>query len=152
MSHLKEEVLADLKTAMREKNPIRLEAIRATKAAIDKFEKENLQKDSMTCANYAKALSPLVKQRIDSIEQYKKAGSFDLANKEQAELEVINLYLEKVKPKQLSLVEIENEVKKYITENSLGKSDMGKVMSFFKLNFDGQYDGKELSSIVKSIL
>jgi uncharacterized protein len=148
MINLKEEVLTDLKSAMREKNAQKLEAVRAVKSAIDKFEKENPGQD----INYPKALKPLVKQRIDSIEQYTNAGNSELADKEKAELDVINAYLEKVQPKQFSKEELEVTVKQYVTDNSLGKSDMGKIMSYFKSNFDGQYDGKELSLIVKSVL
>ena len=153
MENLKELVLADMKTAMKEKNTIKLEAIRAVKSAIDKFEKENLTPgNSMSTENYAKALKPLVKQRIDSIEQYKAAGSIEHANKEQDELTVINEYLEKVQPAQMGKEKMETIVRSFAKDNSLGKSDMGKVMSFFKSNYEGQYDAKELSMIVKTIL
>lgn len=152
MENLKTTVLADMKTAMKEKDAARLEAIRAVKGAIDKFEKENLQGEEMSLGNYAKALKPLVKQRTDSIEQFKIAGSDDLAQKEAVELAIINTYLEKVQPKQMDAAEMESVAKQYATDNSLGKSDMGKIMSYFKSNFDGQYDGKILSSIVKTIL
>jgi uncharacterized protein YqeY len=145
---LKSEVLEDLKTAMKEKNTSKLEAIRAVKSAIDKFEKENPGQE----VNYAKALKPLVKQREDSIIQFKTAGNIELAEKETAELDVINSYLVKVMPKQLSKEEVETIAKKYAVDNSLGKSDMGKIMSHFKSNYDGQYDGKELSSIAKNVL
>jgi hypothetical protein len=138
---------------MKEKNTSKLEAVRAVKGAFDKFEKENLNPgNEMSSANYATALRPLVKQRTDSIEQFKAAGNEELTNKEQAELDVINEYLTKVQPQQFGKEKIETIVKQYATDNSLGKSDMGKVMSFFKTQYDGQYDGKELSLIVKSIL
>jgi hypothetical protein len=147
MENLKDEVLQDMKTAMREKNSSKLEAIRAVKGALDKFEKENPGD-----TNYAKALKPLVKQRIDSIEQFRSAGSIEHADKESAELAIINVYLEKVQPKQMNLEEMKSLAMKCIAENNLGKADMGKVMSYFKTNHDGQYDGKELSSIVRTIL
>lgn len=148
MEDLKTEVLNDMKISMKEKNTERLEAVRSVKAAIDKFEKENPNSD----INYAKILKPLAKQRIDAIGQFKQAGNIILANKEEAELFIINSYLAKVQQKQMSKSEIEDIVKKYVIENSLLKSDMGKVMSYFKNTFDGQYDGKELSIITKSIL
>lgn len=148
MENLKTEVLEDLKAAMREKNTSKLEAVRAVKGAIDKFEKENPGQD----INYAKALKPLVKMRMDSIEQFKNAGNEELAKKEEVELFIINEYLGKVQPKQMSKEEMESAVNKFVIDNSIGKDGMGKIMSFFKTNYDGQYDGKELSLIVKTIL
>lgn len=151
--NLKSEILEDLKTSMKEKNTSKLEAVRAVKAAIDKFEKENVIPEvEMSSVNYATALKPLVKQRIDSIEQFKTAGNEELANKEQAELDVINAYLIKVQPKQLSKEEVEIIAKNFASENSLSKSDMGKIMSYFKANYDGQYERKELSVIAKNVL
>jgi len=148
MENIKSQVLEDLKVAMKEKNTSKLEAIRATKAAIDKFEKENPNQE----INYIKALKPLVKQREDSILQFKNAGNVALLEKETTELNVINSYLLKVMPKQLSKEEMEEISKKYVTDNSLGKTDMGKIMSHFKAQYDGQYDGKELSLIAKNVL
>lgn len=144
---LKQEVLADLKNAMKEKNTASLEAIRAVKAAIDKFEKENVG----TPINYVKALQPLSKQRMDSIEKYKEAGNEELANKEYLELVVILSYLKKVQPKQLSDQELRSILDQHMLDNLLTKNDIGKIMSFFKNNYDGQYDGKNLSAIVKSL-
>jgi hypothetical protein len=153
MENLKTEVLEDLKIAMREKNASKLEAIRAVKSAIDKFEKEKLSPgNEMSFMNYANALRPLVKQREDSMNQFISAEKFELANREAAEIAVINSYLLKVMPKKLSEEEVETIAKKYVVDNSLGKNDMGKIMSYFKSNFDGQYDGKELSVVAKTVL
>lgn len=148
MENLKTQIVADLKIAMQEKNSSKVEAIRAVKGAIDKFEKENPNQK----INYAKAIKPLVKQREDSSTQFRAAGNEDLANKELAEIEVINFYLVQVMPKQFSKEEMESMAKQYAIDNSLGKNDMGKIMSYFKTNYDGQYDGKELSIIAKTIL
>lgn len=148
MENLKIQIASDLKKAMQEKNSSKIEAIRAIKAAVDKFEKENPGQE----INYAKAIKPLVKQREDSSAQFRNAGNEELANKEMAEIEVINFYLVQVMPKQFSKEEMEVMAKKYAIENSLSKNDMGKIMSYFKSNFDGQYDGKELSIVAKSVL
>lgn len=148
MENLKTQILEDLKVAMKEKNTSKLEAVRATKAAVDKFEKENPGQD----INYVKALKPLVKQREDSIAQFKLAGNQELVEKETVELNVINSYLSKVMPTQLSKEEMEFVAKKFVSDNSLSKNDMGKIMSYFKSNYDGQYDGKELSVIAKNLL
>ena len=150
MTNIKQDILKDMKDAMKEKNTSKLEALRAMKGAIDKFEKENaIPEVEMTSVNYATAIRPLVKQRLDSIEQFKAAGNEELVNKEQMELHVINIYLTRVQPVQMSTDEIVFNI------NSLGYSsvkDMGKVMSYFKSNFEGQYDGRELSTLVKSVL
>lgn len=148
MENLKTQIIADLKIAMQEKNSSKIEAIRAVKGAIDKFEKENPSQE----VNYAKAIKPLVKQREDSSAQFRTAGNEELANKELVEIEVINFYLVQVMPKQFSKEEMESMAKQYVIDYSLGKNDMGKIMSYFKTNFDGQYDGKELSVIAKNIL
>lgn len=148
MNNIKEQVLEDLKIAMKEKNTSKLEAVRAIKSSIDKFEKENPGQE----VNYAKALKPLVKQREDSKLQFINAGNQELADKEAAELEVINSYLVKVMPKQFSVEEMESMARAYAIENNLDKSGMGKIMSYFKSNYDGQYDGKELSNVAKSVL
>ncbi len=148
MENLKTQIVADLKTAMQEKNSSKIEAIRAVKGAIDKFEKENPNQK----INYSKAIKPLVKQREDSSAQFRAAGNEELANKELAEIEVINFYLVQVMPKQFSKDEMESMAKQYAIDNSLSKNDMGKIMSYFKTNYDGQYDGKELSMIAKTIL
>jgi uncharacterized protein YqeY len=147
MENLKSQILEDLKTAMKEKNTSKLEAVRAAKAAIDKFEKENPGD-----TNCAKALKSLIKQRTESAEIYKTAGSLELAKKEEDEITVIDAYLQMVQPKQMNKEEMESVAKKFVTENSLGKNDMGKIMSHFKSNYEGQYDGKELSIIAKNVL
>lgn len=150
MENLKQDILKDMKGAMKEKNTSKLEALRAMKGAIDKFEKENtIPEVELSNANYVTALKPLVKQRMDSIEQFKAAGNEELTNKEQIELDVINIYLSRVLQKQMTTDEIIMHI------NALGYSsvrDMGKVMSYFKSNYEGQYDGKELSTLVKQIL
>ncbi len=148
MQNLKKEVLDDLKIAMKEKNTSKLEAIRAVKSSIDKFEKENPGQE----INYSKAIKPLIKQREDSIVQFKNAGNKELADKENEELEIINVYFAKVMPKQFSKEEMEIMAKQYAIDNSLSKNDMGKIMSYFKSNFDGQYNGKELSVVAKIAL
>jgi uncharacterized protein YqeY len=145
---IKEQVQEDIKTAMREKDADKLIAVRAVKAAIDKFEKEN----PGSAINYVSALKPLVKQRTDSIEQFKSAGMDDLAKKESVELSIINTYLVGVQPKQMSEADMATAVKKLAEENSYTTADMGKVMSYFKSNYADQYDGKVLSTIVRTVL
>lgn len=138
---IKEKVLADLKTAMKEKKETELLAIRAVKSAIDKFDKEN----PGVHENYNKALKPLIKQRLDSRDQFKIAGKLDLALNESREIDVINNYV--VEMELLSEVEI----REIITNNfkAIGQNSIGPIMSYFKTNHDGKYDAKMLSQIAK---
>lgn len=154
MKSIKLQIPEDLKSALIEKNTLKVEAIRAVKAAVDKFEKENVESgQEMSSLDYVKALKPLVKQREDSIEKFKMVeGNEELIRIESAEIEVINSYLVQVAPKKLLKEEMEIIAKKYASDNYLGKSDMGKIMSYFKSTYDGQYDGKELSNVAKSVL
>jgi len=112
MTNIKQDILKDMKDAMKEKNTSKLEALRAMKGAIDKFEKENtIPEVELSSANYVTAFRPLVKQRLDSIEQFKVAGNEELAGKEQSELDVINSYLINIQPKQMDSSEIKSIVK-----------------------------------------
>lgn len=143
-TQLKSDVLTDMKTAMIGKEADKLLAIKAVKAAIDKFEKENPGSPEIY-----KALKPLVKQRIDSVEVFKAAGNTELAAKEELELSIINGYLKRVQPEVLSSEELDNVINVAIAG---GANDLGKIMKYFKDNFEGLYDGKTLSSTVREKL
>ncbi len=148
--NLKEQVLEDLKTSMKSKNTLRLESLRAIKSSIDKYEKENPGKD----VDFVVALKPLIKQRKESAAQFESAGNFDLANKELAESIIIMEYLDKVLPPQLDDDAMRSLIDEWAMANTgglVGKNDIGKIMAFFKSKYDGQYDGKRLSELIKAI-
>ena len=96
-----------------------------------------------------KALAPLVKQRKDSVEQFKAAINTELADKEQAELDIISTYLAKVQPRQLTKEEMETIAKEMV---AAGASQIGHIMSEFKSTYEGRYDGRELSALAKSLI
>lgn len=141
---LKSDVLTDMKAAMINKEADKLLAIKAVKAAIDKFEKENPGSPEIY-----KALKPLVKQRTDSADAFKAAGNTELAEREELEISIINGYLKRIEPKPLSSEEIADVIR---VAKAQGANDLGKIMKFFKDNFEGLYDGKTLSSTVRENL
>ena len=116
-----------MKTAMRAKDQVSLSTIRLINAAIKQFEV-----DERTEADDAKVISILtkmVKQRKDSAKIYTEAGRQDLADKENAEIEILNRYL----PQMMSAEEIKTVVEAVIAETGAsGMADMGKVMGVLK--------------------
>jgi uncharacterized protein YqeY len=103
---LKDKITEDLKSAMKSKDKIRLETVRSLRALILEHEKSGAEKE-LTPEQEINLLTSAAKKRAESIEQFSKAGRNDLADKEKAELVIIQEYL----PKQLSEDEIIAEVK-----------------------------------------
>lgn len=145
---LKEQILDDLKTAMKNKEADKLSAIRFLQSAIKNREIE-LRPNTITDQDILAVIKKSVKQRHDSIEQYEQAGRADLADKEKFELSVLEAYL----PPQMSPEQVEALVGEVIA--ALGASsmkDMGTVMKEVQARAAGSADGKILSEIVKSKL
>ncbi len=145
---LREQVLADMKEAMKNKQADRLSAIRMLQAAIKNKEIE-VRPNEMTEQDTLSVVKKLAKQRKDSIEEYEKAGRQDLADKEKFELTVLEAYL----PAQLSKEQVEKVVEEVI--QSLGAKDikqMGAVIKEVQNRTQGAADGKTISEIVKSRL
>jgi uncharacterized protein YqeY len=145
---LKERIVSDLTAAMKAKDAPRLSALRMVKASVMNREIEKggeLNDEEMT-----RALQSLVKQRRDSIEQYEKAGRQELADKEHAEIEVIEAYL----PQAATREEIEQAVGEAISETGASSMrDMGAVMKAAQARLSGRNaDGRTLSEIVKAKL
>lgn len=145
---LKDKIINDLTAAMKAKDANRLGTLRMVKANLmnRKIEKG----DELTDDEVMKALQTLVKQRKDSIEQYNSAGRAELAEKEQAELSVIEDYL----PQSASAEEIERAVSEAIAETGASSiREMGIVMkaATAKLS-DKTVDGKMVSDAVKAKL
>jgi len=137
----------DLKTAMLSKDVIARDTIRMLISDIKKFEiDERGEADDVKIANL---INKNVKQRRDSIEQFKNGGRDDLVTKEQEQLDVILKYL----PEQLSEDEIHALVKIGIGEVAAqGMQDMGKLMGHLKPKFDGKADMSIVSKLVKELL
>ena len=144
---LKTQLTEDMKTAMRAKDQVSLSTIRLINAAIKQFEV-----DERTEADDAKVISILtkmVKQRKDSAKIYTEAGRQDLADKENAEIEILNRYL----PQMMSAEEIKTVVEAAIAETGAsGMADMGKVMGVLKTRLAGKADMGEVNKILKAVL
>ncbi|MEI8352211.1 MAG: GatB/YqeY domain-containing protein [bacterium] len=146
-SPLLEALLADIKTAMKAQEAEKLSALRMLNAQV-KDATVNAGKeptDDVVAAIVAKA----IKQRQDSVEQFRAAGRNDLADKEQREIELFRAY----QPRQLGAEEIEALVKAAIAETGAsGKKDLGKVMQSLMPKVKGRSDGKLVNQIVQSLL
>jgi uncharacterized protein YqeY len=145
---LQQQIVADLTSAMKAKDADRLSTLRMVKANLMNRQIEKgseLSDDEVT-----KALQSLVKQRRDSIEQYEKAGRNELAQKEQAEISVIENYL----PQAASADEIADAVNAAVTEiGATSMKDMGAVMKAAMAKMAGKSaDGKLVSEAVKAKL
>jgi uncharacterized protein YqeY len=146
---LQENVMTELKAAMRAKDTVALEALRAIKSAILLVQTEKGGGDGLSEDDEIKLVQKLVKQRRDSAAIYQEQGREDLAKPELAQIAVIEKFL----PEQLTEEEIEKVVVQTI--DSLGASgmkDMGKVMGIVSKELAGQADGKTISTIVKAKL
>jgi uncharacterized protein YqeY len=146
---LQTQIMAALKTAMKEKNQVALTALRAVKSAILLAQTESGAGSELTEEQELKLLQKLVKQRKDSAAIFKEQNRVDLAQPELDEAEVISQFL----PESLSENEIEQVVLKAIdTLGAEGMKDMGKVMGVVSKQLAGQADGKTISNIVKAKL
>ncbi len=146
---LQEKVMAEMKAAMRAKDSVKLEAMRAVKGAILLANTESSSKDGLTEEEEMKLLQKLVKQRKDSAQIYKEQGREDLAEPELAQAEVIEQFL----PEQMSEAEIEAKVDEIIAKSGAsGMQDMGKVMGMATAELAGKADGKTISMIVRKKL
>ncbi|MEJ2209399.1 MAG: GatB/YqeY domain-containing protein [Anaerolineae bacterium] len=98
-------------------------------------------------------LTRQAKQRKESIVEYRKGGRQDLVDEEQAELEILQEYLEKHLPQQLTRNEIEDEARKAIRDvDATGRQDMGKVMRLLMDRLRGRADGKVVNQVVTELL
>lgn len=144
---LKERLNEDMKTAMRSKDQLSLSTIRLINAAVKQYEV-----DERTEADDAKVIaliSKMVKQRKDSAKIYADAGRQDLADKENAEIDIINRYL----PQMMSAAEIQQAVADAVAQTgAAGMADMGKVMGVLKASLAGKADMGEVNKILKAKL
>lgn len=145
---LKDKVMEQIKTAMKEKNQVALASLRAIKSELLLLETSG-QGMSISEEQEIKLLQKLVKQRKESAETYISQGRTDLSEPELAQAAVISAFL----PQQLSEAEIKvvvDKIAKEIGANSM--ADMGKLMGAVSKELAGKADGKTISIVVKSIL
>lgn len=147
MAGLAEQVRADMTAAMKAQEKERLSTLRMLQSAL-KNEQINVghelsDEEAMTVIRKA------VKQRLDSIEQYVNAGRNELADKERAEMAILQTYL----PPELSADELENGLREIIASTgAASKKDMGKVMKEATARFKGRVDGKKIQEAVSRLL
>ncbi|KPN70869.1 GatB/YqeY domain-containing protein [Neisseria sp. 83E34] len=144
---LKARLSEDMKTAMRAKDQVSLSTIRLINAAIKQFEVDERTEADDT--KITAILSKMIKQRKDSAKIYTDAGRADLADKETAEINVLNRYL----PEMMSAEEIQAAVDAAVTQTGAASmADMGKVMGLLKTSLVGKADMGEVNKILKARL
>lgn len=143
-----EKINNEIKQAMRDKNKLRLEALRAIKSEV-LLAKTAGAGGEFTADDEIKMLQKMVKQRKDSAQIYKDQGRDDLAEPELAQVDVIQAFL----PAQMSPEELEKAVADIIAQTGASSmKDMGKVMGIASKSLAGKSDGKSISAMVKKLL
>ncbi len=144
---LKDQITEDMKAAMRAKDSERLGTIRLLLAALK--QKEVDERVVLDDAAVVAIVDKLIKQRKDSLQAFQTAGRTDLADKEAAELKVLEAYL----PARMSAEEVLTEVRAIVAEiGAKGPGDMGKVMGVVKTRLAGKAEMSQVSTAVKAAL
>ena len=137
----------DLKQAILDKDNFVRDTLRLFIAEVQRFEIDN--KEEVDDAKAVQIINKMIKQRNDSISQFRNGGRDDLADKEQSEVDVLSKY----KPEQLSEEDVKVKVKEAIAEvNASSMADIGKVMGILKSTLAGTADMGMVSNIVKNEL
>jgi uncharacterized protein len=144
---IKDTITEDMKTAMRNKESDRLLTIRGLQAAIK--QKEVDERITLDDTQVIAIVDKLVKQRKDSITAFEAGARQDLADKEKAEMLILQAYL----PARMSEDEVKAAVKAIVTQlGASGPGDMGKVMGAVKAQLAGKADMSQVSTAVKAAL
>lgn len=144
---LQEEISAALKDGMRAKDEAKLTSLRLVLTAIKKKEKE--VRRSLKDPEVIAVVSSQIKQRQESIDHYRQAGRQDLADVEEREIQVLQVFM----PEQLSEEEMSQAVDEVIAEvSAVSIKDMGKVMKATMAKLAGRADGRAISAMVKAKL
>jgi uncharacterized protein YqeY len=139
----------EIKEAMKAKNALALEALRAIKSAVLLQKSEAGASDGMSEDEEIKLLQKLVKQRCDSAAIFREQNRVDLAEPEEAQAEIIARFL----PEQLSEEEVGKVIESIIAQTGASSmKDMGKVMGMASKQLAGKADGKTISTLVKQLL
>jgi len=146
---LEQNVMAQMKDAMKARDEALLRGLRAIKAEIIKAKTEPGAHGEISADEEMKLLQKLVKSRKDSLEIYQQQNRPDLAVKESDEIAVIEKFL----PQQLTATELAEAVGRIIAElGAAGPQDMGKVMGVATKQLAGKADGKAVAAAVKELL
>jgi hypothetical protein len=146
---LRQKLTDDMKAAMKAGEKDRLGVVRLIISEVKKADVAEAGKPELDDAGIAQVMTRMVKQRRDSVEQFTKGGRADLADKEAAEIAIIEAYL----PKQMGEAEAKAAIAALIKEvGAAGPKDMGKVMGALKAKYVGQMDFGKASGLVKQLL
>jgi len=146
---LQEKIMDKMKEAMKTKDKVALESLRAIKSELLLIQTKSAASEELTEDDEIKLLQKLVKQRKDSAAIYKEQGREDLAEPELAQVEVISQFL----PVQMSEEDVKNAVAEIIkTLGATSMKDMGNVMAEASKQLAGKTDGKSISTAVKQLL
>lgn len=147
---LQEQLVNNMKEAMKSGDSVKVSTIRMLKAAIKNKEIEKGGTSyKLSDKEILEVIATAIKQRKDSIEQFTKGNRQDLADKEKKELEILQLYM----PPQMSDEDVKAEVKKAIAETSASsQKDMGKVMKVLMPRIAGRADGAVVNRIVRELI
>ena len=145
---LNEQITEDMKSAMRSGEKIKLETLRSLRAHFIELSKRGDKKE-ITPEDELAVLMTAVKKRKEAIEMYRQGGREELAQQEEKELEIINLYL----PKQVTSEEAEQVVVRLIAQTGASSAkDFGKVMPLAMKELKGKIDGKVVQELVRAKL
>ena len=148
MTSLREQIEKDVICAMKAKDLVRVSTLRMLKSAIGNY-LITTRKETAEDADLQAIIVKQAKQRRESLESYEQAGRKDLAEKEKAELVILESYL----PKQLSDEELRAEIKKAMgISGAQNPSDIGKLMKALMPSIQGKADGKRVQAAVKELL
>ena len=146
---LQKQLMVKIKEAMKSKDSVALESLRAIKSEILLAKTKSGASEELTEDEEVKLLQKLVKQRKDSASVYKEQGREDLAEPELAQVKIIAQFL----PEQLSVDELQKIIAELISKvGATSMKDMGKVMGMASKQLAGKADGKTISTIVKQML
>ena len=141
------DIKKDLKQAMLDKNDLERDTIRMFLSEVQRFEIDN--KEEVDDAKALQIINKMIKQRNDSISQFRDGGRNDLADKEEQEVQILSKY----KPQQLSEEEVKSKVQEAIQGTGASSmQDIGKVMGMLKTSLAGSADMGMVSKIVKEEL
>ncbi len=144
---LKQQLKDDLKIAMREKNIVKRDSIRAINTMIKQIEVD--ERKELSDEDVLKLIQKGIKQREESIAQYKEANRDDLVEKEQEQVDIFKEYM----PQQLSDEDLETQMKEIISQlQATTIKDMGKVMGQATKKLAGVADGKRINEMTKKLL
>ena len=146
---LQNKIMEQIKIAMKSKDAVALESLRAIKSEILLLQTKGGASEGISKEEEIKLLQKLVKQRKDSAALYKSQNRDDLAEPELAQVKIISQFL----PEQMSAEELKIIISEIIDKvSATSMKDMGKVMGLVSKQLAGKADGKAISSIVKELL